>query len=571
MNMTAMPIRADGVGTQGAAEAPVPALVPDPSGDLITDIQHYDRERSGPTSMHTVCHCEVSHNIDVLRDLKSETMWLACHRGSDWIYGRCHCEKVNDQIRKTSMGIVRPPGSQSADAEVMLDYVSANQKGTVTSRVWRITTELLSELFKGLNVDRLGGPIPLQDVHSDYWEMSEMALAEFARVMDRQLPTQTSDGGIHAILILSDWPKIEEPHTKTKDSVEAPSTTINGQPVVMGSRLQSLNINEVRPVDVDEMAGRASSGPSSNSVKNSRMVQYPTTQEKITAWIQSMSRKGVVRRLRFKSIPIRIRLALQQRLIDLDNASRGIRDTARFTETAPVDTIYRPRTMIAMTMGRVHRSVLSILLDSGSGISVVSQEFADRSLQDCKTYKYDGPMVQVADESPVVPIGYIDAEVQIGTSRLLQRFVVFPKLPVDVLLGTDWLYTSKAVTDWGRQTLKFPESSKTISLKILQHTTESKLLAMTDVIVPPRSGKWVRAMVPKSDHLRLIPKAVVFSASDPWCARHRSLITPKALLTLSHGQGHVFLVNTSAYPMRVKKRNTIAIALPDVPEDGQIV
>ena len=71
--------------------------------------------------------------------------------------------------------------------------------------------------------------------------------------------------------------------------------------------------------------------------------------------------------------------------------------------------------------------------------------------------------------------------------------------------------------------------------------------------------------------MRIIPKATVYSSSDPWCAKHRGLITPNALITLTHGKTSVFLVNTLDRPMRVKKRNTVAYALPDVPTDDLII
>ena len=82
--------------------------------------------------------------------------------------------------------------------------------------------------------------------------------------------------------------------------------------------------------------------------------------------------------------------------------------------------------MTAQALGRVHKTLVSILLDSGSGISVVSKSYADRHLRECRSYRYNGPRVTVANTTVVEPIGYIDAEVQLGDSTIMQRFTVFP-------------------------------------------------------------------------------------------------------------------------------------------------
>jgi len=556
----------------GISAIPRSALDLEPSGASVSDIQHSDLVKVGPTPMHTVCHCEVSHDIGVLRDLTPDSMWLACHRSGTWIYGRCQCEKKGDNVLQVAVGDALLSDSQT-DASVIIDLVTINSEGVIRNTVWRITTALILELCKGLNWEKVL-PIDLRVVHSDYWEMSQSAFAEFSRMVGRQLPTLSETNSIDEVVILSKWP--EAPATPQKDtskagSLEAPASTADGRSKEMENGCKSLNIHEVRPVDESEMAGRLASWANSSVVDCRKIIQYPKSPEKIALWIRSLTRRGIVRRLQFPKTPTPIRLALQDRLREIDAANEGIDVKSRFVEKAPSDSNYRPRTLIAMALGSVHKTATAVLLDSGSGISVVSREFADRYLLECKSYAYDGPGVQVADKSPVTPIGYIDAEVRVGSNSRLQRFTVFPTLPVDVLLGTDWLYASKAVTDWGRQLLTFPGCPKSVPIKVLQHQTQSKLYAITDVIIPPKSGKWVRVEVAGKDRIRMIPKASVYSTSDPWCAKHRGLITPNALVNLCHGRTAVFLVNTLSRPMRVKKRNTVAHALPDVPEDDLIV
>ena len=43
----------------GISAIPRSALDLEPSGASVSDIQHSDLVKVGPTPMHTVCHCEV--------------------------------------------------------------------------------------------------------------------------------------------------------------------------------------------------------------------------------------------------------------------------------------------------------------------------------------------------------------------------------------------------------------------------------------------------------------------------------------------------------------------------------
>ena len=573
MDMTMMLTRAGEVDSLAVIELTAEsALGLEPSGVSVPDIQHSDSVQMGPTPMNTVCYCEVSHDIGVLRNLTPDSMWLACHRSGTWIYGRCQCEKEGDNVLQVAVGDAMLSDSQT-DASVIIDLVTINPEGAVRNTVWRVSTSLILELCKGLKWEKVL-PIDLREVHSDYWEMSQSAFAEFARMVERQIPSLQDTNSGDEVVLLSKWPEAKTTPQKESliaGSLEVPASTVAGQSKLAENGLKSLNINEVRPIDVSEMAGRLASWADSSVVDSRKIIQYPKSPEKIANWIRSLTRRGIVRRLRFPKTPTQIRLALEDRLKELMAACSGIHESSRYTETAPPNSNYRPRTLIAMALGSVNKTATAVLLDSGSGISVVSREFADKHLADCKTYAYDGPGVQVADKSPVKPIGYIDADVRVGSNTRYHRFTVFPTLPVDVLLGTDWLYACKAVTDWGRQLLTFPGCPKSVPIKILQHQTQSKLHVISEVILPPRSGKWVRVEVSGKDRIRMIPRATVYSTSDPWCAKHRGIITPNALITLDHGKTAVFLVNTLSRPMRVKKRNTVAYALPDVPEDDLIV
>ena len=122
-------------------------------------------------------------------------------------------------------------------------------------------------------------------------------------------------------------------------SLEVPASTGDGLAKLVENGLKSLNINEVRPIDASEMAGRLASWADSSVVDCRKIIQYPKSPEKIAAWIRSLTRRGIVRRLRFPKVPTDIRLALQDRLTEIDDACSGIHEKSRYTETAPPNSI----------------------------------------------------------------------------------------------------------------------------------------------------------------------------------------------------------------------------------------
>jgi hypothetical protein len=131
---------------------------------------------------------------------------------------------------------------------------------------------------------------------------------------------------------------------------------------------------------------------------------------------QSRKLSGKIVRVSDKEIDdIRHRLAALDLLI---TKPLSVCSDAEFTDSLGITitpTYQRFRT--AGVMGRIHLHTTEMLVDSGSSISVVSYAFAQRYLSRCRRYRYDGGKVMVADNGAVQPLGYIAAEIQIGSSR----------------------------------------------------------------------------------------------------------------------------------------------------------
>jgi len=239
--------------------------------------------------------------------------------------------------------------------------------------------------------------------------------------------------------------------------------------------------------------------------------------------------------------------------------------------TAPPIEILRPTYRTAAVRGRIHLSKTELLVDSGSSISVVGLKFAQKHLRRCRRTAYNGGSITVADNNDVCPLGIIYAEVEVGPNKLIIPFVVFPYLPVEVLLGTDWLTESGAITDWRQQTMRFHGSNQVVECMTIHPFAATALHLTNTCIIPPETGIWTEVTTGRKSKWCQIPKATVTTSIDPWNAEHRGITSPNALAYTEYGKTHVFLVNTTKKPVRLSAGNSVAIASPGVPEESEIL
>ena len=241
------------------------------------------------------------------------------------------------------------------------------------------------------------------------------------------------------------------------------------------------------------------------------------------------------------------------------------------TFDAPPLEVLRPTYRTAAVQGRIHLKHVELLVDSGSNISVVGLEFAQKHLRRCKRTAYKGSSITVADNNSVKPLGIIYAEVEVGPSRLIIPFVVFPYLPVPVLLGTDWLTESEAITDWKLQRMAFHGSNKTIHCATVFPFDVAALHLLNTVVIAPQSGIWADASTGSKSHWSRLPKATVMTTIDPWTAEHRGVTSPNAITHIEYGKAKLFLVNTTAQSVRLNVGKSVALACPGVPQESDIV
>jgi hypothetical protein len=225
---------------------------------------------------------------------------------------------------------------------------------------------------------------------------------------------------------------------------------------------------------------------------------------------------------------------------------------------------------MAQVWGRVNKTELSILIDSGSSISVCSNDFAQNHFCECRKIAYKGPSVTVANNDTVRPLGMVLVQTVIGPSATIVPFVIFPELPVDCLLGTDWLHNSGAITHWGKQVLLFEDSKIETSIRVIAAYSAARLHLVKTLTIPAQTGMWAEVTAPLQHGMARLPRACVIMDLDPWCASHTGVLCTRAIQNLCNGGTKVFLVNSTTLPMQLQRDSPVAVALPDAPTDDQV-
>lgn len=233
-------------------------------------------------------------------------------------------------------------------------------------------------------------------------------------------------------------------------------------------------------------------------------------------WISTKKKRKILNRARTWQYPTEIRDSINKRLaaqgyLDHNPAAPG--EPLVYQDPLPIDR-YRPRYITAEVRGRIHHTSTMMVVDSGSSQTIVSSAFGEQHLRECKRYRYDGNPVSTADNGSVEPDGIVMAEIAVGSSMIVVPMVVFPKLPVSVLLGTDWLHRTGARIDFGLQTITFADSATPTGCRVIHHHTAAPLKVLHTTVLPPQSGTWVKVTTPSHHTFTAIPSAVVGVSAD---------------------------------------------------------
>ncbi|XP_064460357.1 uncharacterized protein LOC135370518 [Ornithodoros turicata] len=194
------------------------------------------------------------------------------------------------------------------------------------------------------------------------------------------------------------------------------------------------------------------------------------------------------------------------------------------------------------------------LVDTGATKSCMSSAFCRRIHKVC-TPPPLGQFVRMGDVSLVGPLARCTARVSVSQSTHVVSFLVLPQCVSDVILGTDFLYDTRALVDCGTGTITwdelpseplFPDDRKKVV----------RLCAREETLLPPNALSPIplRASTP-------CPGMTVL-ASAAHSMTTRGLLLPTSLLDVTSGETLVWILNTSSDKQLLPEAMCVAIATP---------
>ena len=200
------------------------------------------------------------------------------------------------------------------------------------------------------------------------------------------------------------------------------------------------------------------------------------------------------------------------------------------------------------------------ILDSGACNTTISTNLWRRILERkrfaLRRWRWGG--IKVANDQEVYPIGWTNLTISVGPSKVSLPVSVQDNLPVDMLVGTDWLRHSKAVVDWEDESLTFKEYGGKVRIRITARRSQMKHLKafMQDtVVIPAFEQKLCTLRTEETGHTN----------NNKYYYMHpREKLTDKGVLvaagynTVNNNTCNIMIGNPTKVPMRIKKDVIIA-------------
>ena len=139
---------------------------------------------------------------------------------------------------------------------------------------------------------------------------------------------------------------------------------------------------------------------------------------------------------------------------------------------------------------KVQNTEAIAILDSGSCNTTIStslwRRITERRKICLRRWRWGG--IKVANDQEVHPIGWTNLTLSVGLSNVTLPVSVQDNLPVDMLVGTDWLRESGAVVDWEAENLTFKREGGTVKIQTTIRRSQMrniKVRAAESIVIPP--------------------------------------------------------------------------------------
>lgn len=86
-----------------------------------------------------------------------------------------------------------------------------------------------------------------------------------------------------------------------------------------------------------------------------------------------------------------------------------------------------------------HRHLLSVIVDTGSAISLIGLDLAKKVPNLTWNEKYSGPDIRMANEEALKIVGETKVKIEIGDEKYTIPMIVVQDFSYDCLIGNDWM------------------------------------------------------------------------------------------------------------------------------------
>jgi hypothetical protein len=195
------------------------------------------------------------------------------------------------------------------------------------------------------------------------------------------------------------------------------------------------------------------------------------------------------------------------------------------------------------------------IVDSGAGLTTISLDFyrrlASKQRGELNAWIWAG--IRCADNKVAAPAGWTVITVNVGPSTTNIPVCVLENLPVDALLGVDWLRASKAVIFWDELVLTFRGKLGAVAISATVkpvNTSSLTATAIAPVNIPAYNEKFVEVSV-NSPYL-YIPEDQTYNVEgSPRLRDVKGVMVGQGYTNVKNGKCNLLVSNWSDKPVNL--------------------
>ena len=216
--------------------------------------------------------------------------------------------------------------------------------------------------------------------------------------------------------------------------------------------------------------------------------------------------------------------------------------------------IDRPSNLVGIYISRVFGRGL---VDSGAGVSVISQKFCERMLRQKAHFTildYERKPIVMADNSPMDVRGKIQADVKLGGILFPADFLVIDRLGYDVIIGQDLLEFTKANINIHTKTLTLYDGL--VNIQMCHSGNFEVVKTVSAVTIPPLSEAIVNVQCKHR------PTTGDYMIEGHPTATNQFLLVGKSLINTKNTVYPCRVMNITEKEIKLKSKTTLGILSP---------